>query len=155
MTTEERLEKVEKESAAAKRQLRRLMIGGPIGLACVAVLLALWARPAEVQARKFVLLDENGKTRALLAMEEFGPRLSLADAQGKTRAALCVVKTGPVLNLSDMNGTARAGLAVLKDGPVLNLDYGNGKTRALLVVEEGGPGMRLYDGNDKILWSAP
>jgi hypothetical protein len=155
MTTEERLEKVEKESAALKRQLRRLMIGGPVGLACVAILLALWARPAEVQARKFVLVDENGKTRSLLAMEQFGPKLSLTDAQGKTRVELCVVKNGPVLNLSDTNGATRAGIAVLKDGPVLSLDYGEGKTRALLAVEEGGPGIRLYDGNDKILWSAP
>ena len=62
MTTEERLEKVEKESATAKRQIRRLMIGGAAGLACVAVLLALWAPQAEVQARKFVLVDENGET---------------------------------------------------------------------------------------------
>ena len=151
MTTEERLEKVEKESAAAKRQLRRLMIGGPIGLACVAVLLALWARPAEVQARNLSCSTRTARLAPCWPWRKFGPRLSLADAQGKTRAALCVAKTGPALNLSDMNGTARAGLAVLKDGPVLNLDYGNGKTRALLAVEEGGPGMRLYDGNDKIL----
>ena len=155
MTTEERLEKVERELAAAKRQVRRLVIGGAVPLACVAILLAVWARPTEVQARKFVLVDESGQTRALLAVDEDGPRLSLADENGKTRAELSVVKAGPALNLSDKNGNARAGLRVLKDGPVLDMDNGNGKTRALLAVEEGGPAMRLYDQNDKILWSAP
>ena len=155
MTTEERLEKLEKESAAARRQVRWLAIGGAAALGCVAILLALWARPAEVQARKFVLVDEKGNPRALLAMEQYGPALSLADAQGKTRAGLYLLKDGPMLNFANMDGIAGARLSVLKAGPVLNLDYGNGKTRALLAVEEGGPGVRLYDGNDNILWSAP
>lgn len=155
MTTEERLEKVEKELAAAKRQIRRLVIGGAVALVCVAILVAASLRPAQVQARKFVLVDENGKTRAMLAVDEDGPRLRLTDEDGKARAELCVVRTGPVLNLSDKNGSARAGLCVLKDGPVLDLDKGNGKTRALLAVEEGGPGIRLYGANDKIIWSAP
>ncbi|MGO8703056.1 MAG: hypothetical protein ACLQVA_04495 [Candidatus Brocadiia bacterium] len=155
MTTEERLEKLEKESAAGKRRVRWLAIGGAVGLACVAILVALRARPAEVQARRFVLVDANGKTRALLSMEQFGARLSLDDAEGKTCAELYVVKTGPVLSLSDWSGNEHARLSVLKDGPVLNLGYGSGKTRALLTVEEGGAGMRLYGGNHKILWSAP
>ena len=155
MTTEERLEIVEKELAAAKRRIGRLVIGGAVALVCIAILLAAWLRPAEVRARKFVLVDGDGKTRALLTVDEDGPRLGLTDESGKARAELRVAKNGPTLNLSDKNGNARAGLSVLKDGPVLDLDKGSGKTRALLTVEEGGPGMRLYGENDKILWSAP
>ena len=83
MTTEEQLEKVEKELAAVKRQVRRLVIGGAVGVACFAILLAAWARPAEVQARKFVLVDEKGKTRALLAVEEGGPGMRLFGEKDK------------------------------------------------------------------------
>jgi len=86
MTTEEQLEKVEKELAAVKRQVRRLVIAGAVGVGCFVILLAVSAvsaRPVGVRARKFVLVDEKGKTRALLAVEEGGPGMRLFGEKDK------------------------------------------------------------------------
>ena len=61
----------------------------------------------EVRAKKFVLVDENGKTRALLALITDGPALVLFDENGEIRADLAVSmsKAGPaLLGLYDTNG---------------------------------------------------
>jgi hypothetical protein len=165
MTTEERLEKVERELAQAKRRARRLVIAA---LACIGVLVVAWAgvlqataqREAHVApkvvARSFVLVDENGKTRAVLAGVKDGPALGLYDENGKTRAWLDVGEDGPGLTLYDENGKGRAMLAVGKDGPgLLGLYDENGKPSAVLDVGKHGPGLVLFDKERKIVFRAP
>ena len=126
MTTEERLEKLEKELA----QLAR-------------------AATEEVIARQFVLVDDKGKTRAVLGMSKTGPSLALYDENGKFRATLNVTEDGPALGLLDEKGKPRAGLAVTKDGPQLSLFDENSKNRAWLAMSKNGPGLILLDENDK------
>ena len=58
----------------------------------------------EVRARRFVLVDENGKTRATLNVDKAGPGLNLYDENEKIRASLSVMKGGPCLCLYDKLG---------------------------------------------------
>ena len=129
MTTEERLEKVERELSGAKRRNR--FMWAVVGAAGVVVVAWAFTRATPValgqgtgavsktlRANAFVLLDEKGQPRAKLAVDEYGPRLLLLDENGEVRAALSAFEDGPRLTLFDERGVGarRATLAVDKDG---------------------------------------
>jgi hypothetical protein len=105
MTTEERLDKLERELALLKP-------GEP---------------ESEVRANRFVLEDENGKLRAMLNVTKEGAALVLFDEKGDLRATLGALKGGPGLDLFDENGEFRAGLNVRQEGPKLGLFDKNGR----------------------------
>jgi len=135
MTTEERLEKLERELANLRAELA-----------------------AEVVTRKIAVCDENGKTSASLTVTNLGPILYLHDENGKVRAALGMFEDQPGLYLYDENGKTRAvlavtsasgGLAKIHSGPHLILYHGNGKTSAQLCTSMMGPQLTLYDENGK------
>ncbi len=151
MTTEERLETLERELARAKRRNRRLpaaarLVAGAFALVCIV---------AAAGCNSFVLVDENGKPRIMLAVIKAGPVLSLIDENGEDRAILVVGKHGPKLAMLDENGKPRAMLAVDEVGPMLAMLDENGKHRASLVVDKDGPRLRLLDENGKLKWAAP
>jgi hypothetical protein len=123
MTTEERLENLERELAVVKRRNRRLLFGAAIclgmifawlffsqpGLLGIAQAEGPTTAPAQdkVRARSFVVQDENGKVRATLTMNKAGPGLVLADENGKTRAVLGEGREGCSLALVDEIGRLR------------------------------------------------
>lgn len=133
MTTEERLESLERELAHVKRHNRRLVVFALVA-AGVAVVAAAWiGTPGKV------LAESGAKALKVVRANEF----ILEDADGKVRATLGVDKDGSGLRLRDENGQIRAGLYVSADIP---LDVA-GKGRANLVVTKGGPGLYLLDEN--------
>ncbi|MBI4183756.1 MAG: hypothetical protein HY521_07140 [Proteobacteria bacterium] len=159
MTTEERLENLERELSCAKRRSRRLLTGAAL---CLGIGLAAYAlvpgpglaqrgagAPKEVRAGAFVLVDDNGMARAALFVVKDGPKLGLYDENDKPRAMLSVSKDGPTLGLYDENDKPRAGLTVTEVGPTLVLNDKNGEPRAGLAVTEVGPGLVLNDENGK------
>jgi len=159
MTTEERLENLERELARAKRRTRRLLAGAVLVLG---IGLVVWAfgpdktlaqvaagGVKEVRANQFLLVDENGKPRAKLSVDKDGPWLVLADENGKDRAALGVDEDGPRLALLDANGKVRAGLAMDEDGPGLYLYDENDNLRVMVSVDKDGSGLSLSDENGK------
>ncbi len=118
-----RLEGVER----ANRWMKRL--GGFALLVLLSVpLLGQAASENIVKAEKFVLVDKDGKERAVLGMgendpyamlsgREVGPHLALMDRDGKRRIELALWPEGsPSLFLMDRNGEPRASLAVGPDG---------------------------------------
>jgi hypothetical protein len=147
MTTEERLEtlerKVEEQQqglSTAKRRNKYLLLG-------LVVLAIAWASTTTmtqigkgiVRAEKFELVDSHRRVCARLAvLDEFGSGLFLYDKNGTTGAAMFAVDNGPMLALSDKNGTPRAILAVSDDGPGLSLYDAN-----------------ALDANALPIWSAP
>jgi hypothetical protein len=156
MTTEERLEKLEKELMRGRRFNLWLLAG--LGLVIGAWIVGWAFRPGtamgqpaeavarEVRARRFVLEDANGKERALLVVFDDGPRLHFLDENGKFRATLRVDKDGSGLDMLDEKGNPRAALDAIKDGASLFLSDENGKGRrggALLAVGKVGPGPGL------------
>lgn len=130
------------------------------------------ATPDVVRARRFELVDAEGRMRAALGFLVTGdPALRLFDAAGNTQAQLSVDDEGnlalvlcdaaekpraslmvlddgvPGLFLYDAAGEEQAQLSVPADGgPGLWLRGAAGGTRALLCVPaDGGPALRLYD----------
>jgi len=185
MTIEDRLEKLERELACAKRRNHWLLAG--VGLA-LGIGLVAWAfGPAtvlaqstqaslrEVRANSFVLEDETGKVGAMLAMTKDGPMLSLLDENGQRLVWMDVSKKGPTLNLLAKHGQGGVALSALEGKPLLHV-FGYGKGVVGLSALEDGPGLVMgAEGGrsfatlaltktgprlslfekDKIVWSAP
>jgi hypothetical protein len=160
MTTEERLEKLEKELAGAKRRSRVMLIAAAMAVAVVFLLGAGGeAVPKVIQAEKFELVDSTGRGRAALEMTQAGePGLVLGDEKGKIRTGLIMGEAGrPSLGLFDDNGIPRIILHLDDSGePTLSLSDENGKVRAgMCLGESGEPGLGLYDQEGKTIWSKP
>ena len=167
MTTDERLERLERELTRTKRHNRWLLaIGGTVVLTLVlARVFSGGLNTAQAQGKgsekkviiadQFVLKDERGKVRALLGMIEGWPALILSDEKSQMRAALSVKKDAPMLTLYDEKGKVCATLAVGKDGGTsLGLDE-NGKLRASMSVFNNRPMLALFDEKGIVMWSAP
>ncbi|MFQ5691936.1 MAG: hypothetical protein ACE5IM_02680 [Nitrospinota bacterium] len=153
-----RLDRLERES----RRWRALGIAAVAVLGLVALLGAKGTRVAdEVRARRFVVVDREGRVRAALAVVvkedvEKGLGLALYDADGNRRASLGVSRDGANVLLKDAGGRTRIALAVGRNGPVLALYDANFKTRAGLAVFDGkGPTLLLNGPNGKPIWRAP
>ena len=165
MTTEERLENMERELGRQKR-CNRWLLGAILLVAGGLIIPVLFGITAfrtraqatgtarEIRARSFVLEDEYGKTRAWLSVIKDGPGLALYGENGKVRAVLNVIKDGPGLRLLDESGNHRAGMSVLKDSPKLTLVDKNGKSRVRMDVLKGDPKLVLFDENGDVIWSA-
>ncbi len=156
--TEVRLEKLERGLAEATAELsrlrqrnRRLLRGGFLvaGLVALAFILLDTGRPVQARkgattahtvhkesgAKRFVVVDDKGKPRAILGMNQEGPGLALLDEKGNVRASLGLTEAGPVLALLDEEGRSRAVLRATKEGPGLALLDENGKGRVLTPYE--------------------
>ncbi len=145
-STEVRLESLEREltqTKAAVFRMRRHNLCILRAVILMVVLLALaWmfmdtGRPAQARggavvhretgAKRFVLVDEKGKSRAILGMNKDGPGLALLDEKGNVRVSMGLTEVGPVLALLDGAGHSRAILRVTKEGPGLALLDENGQ----------------------------
>ncbi|MBE3097662.1 MAG: hypothetical protein IMZ44_11135 [Planctomycetes bacterium] len=159
MTTDERIENLEKGLASARRLNRWLLAA--VGLAISVWILAGTFGPAtaaapaaggavkEVRANRFIVEDAKGKVRATLDVDVDGPWLRLFDENGKTHAELAGTKDRPRLYLVDENAKPRVMLATTKDNSELHLLDENGTIRAMLATIKGAPGLALFDENGK------
>jgi hypothetical protein len=152
MTIEERVENMEMGLACAKRRNRLLLAGVLLSfvLLAAAMTAGIASREDIVNAKQFNLLDDNGKTRAVLVVDEDGPLLSLNDENGKPHAILNANKDGSALDLFDKNGKLRVILAVDVNGSTLFLADENKKLRASLAEDVDGPRLCLRDENGKL-----
>lgn len=90
MTTEERFVKLERELSSAKSRIHWLVVA----VIMAAVMVVVWTCssttntaqaegvsdiPSVIRARKFILEDNNGKVRAVLAVTKNGPVLAMFD----------------------------------------------------------------------------
>lgn len=169
MTIDERIEKMERQLVLVRWVSCGLIVG-------VVLCLAAWffsetrgekMDTKHIRAKSFVLEDDNGKLRAMLAdIKDIGTMLTLMDENGKLRAGLGVLKDGLSLVLYDENEKSRVSMAVNEDGPALSLSDENGKTRALLgrgqtknsdgvVISLPESSLILFGADEKVIWSAP
>jgi len=178
MTTEERLEKLERELGSAKRRNRWLVTavaltvaGLSLGWTLTTAIPAARAKgvaavPKTVRAREFVLVDERGTMRAMLGMGG-EPVLILADEKGLTRAMLTVnANGGGSLFLHDKNNRTRIGLSAGEKGSMLFLNDENENHRAVFGVAETvtldgktitypESSLLLFGPDGKVIWQAP
>ena len=154
MTTEERLEKLERELTTTKRRNRWLLV---VVMLAVVELGLTWALtkttviaqaqvadavPKAIRANRFILEGEKGEVRAVLGVIKDGPGLALYDEKGKPHALLSMTVDGSGLVLADANGKPRVSLSVIKDGPTLSLNDTNGP-RVVLAMDKDGPTLFL------------
>jgi hypothetical protein len=154
MTTEERLERVEKELARAKRQNRVLLVAAVIIVSVVFLLGASENRSRDtIRAKAFCVVDENDSTRAALGLSGDGqPVLNLYDGNGTRRVRLGLGGGCPGLWLYDENDTVRTVLSLCESGqPGLAMAGENGTPLVDLGVgSTGKPGLGMYDENNTL-----
>ena len=149
-STEVRLEKLEKELAKTKAELYKMRRRSPwflrngflvVGILALALMFLNSGRPAQARkgatvhretgAKRFVVVDEKGKPRAILGMNKDGPGLALLDEKGNVRASMGLTEVGPVIALLDEGGKSLAVLKATTDGTGLALLDEGGKGRVL------------------------
>lgn len=114
---------------------------------------------AEVRARKFVLVDLNGKTRAFMdtSKDEISG-LHLTDEKGNTRALLGTDSDGtPRYHMFDDKGRLRLIVFTYKNGSSgLTLLDDTGNIRTLLEAgKDGKSELLLVDDKGKTIFEAP
>lgn len=144
-----RVEDVERDNQRLKRLLT-VAVGG-LGVALVLSLgLLLFGRDSvedSVEARQFVLRDQQGNSRALMQMMDNGSSaLVLHDRDGRERLRLAVLPDGsPGITLADGYGRSRAVLGLLPDQTVsLAFADAGGKTRAVLGLPADGSSTLVF-----------
>ena len=120
----------------------------------------------QIETQGLILRDSNGHGRAVLAMLDSGPAITLLTETGQVKAVVGLDDAGPYLQfwgakngslLARMEGdeadisfydhgqVQRATLGLDGNGPTLQMRDGEGRCRVQLVVDEDGPSVALYD----------
>lgn len=146
----ERLDRLEKQNGRLKQAIVLCMIAA----GCLVFLGARFGKARTLTARRIVLRDDTGTTRAILGMRSAGPGLTLYNQGGDLRALLTVVETGPVLSLYDANGTTRVLLGVTPKGATLAFNDSHGKLRAEMGFSSNTPHMTFFDPHGKPVYRA-
>jgi hypothetical protein len=107
-------------------------------------------KPAgHVEAQSFVLRDDEGRGRAVLAMLDGGPGLTLLNSGEQIKAVLGVGEDEAYLELWGSGGKANALVRMEGDEPELVFFDDEGRARASLRLFATGPCLRLFDANSK------
>jgi hypothetical protein len=147
----DRLDRLEKQNVRLKLALTLCTIVA----GCLIFTGARFGKGRTVTARRIVLKDETGTTRAILGMRSAGPGLALYDASGDNlEALLTVLETGPVLSLYDANGATRVLLGVTPKGATLAFNDRRGKLRAEMGFSSSAPHMTFFDRKGKPVYLA-
>jgi hypothetical protein len=146
-----------------ERENRRLKGGVGVVIALLTLgLVGTWfltrrepapAVPDEIQTRKLVVVDSNGKQRVSLGTFEHGPGISLFDDNGRARLVMRWAEGAPGIFLLDDAGTKRAGLTLVDSGPILAFHDGADMTRAAILLNESESRLVLFkkDGSSSTL----
>jgi len=82
-------------------------------------------------------------------------RFEVVDKDGKLHAALYLLAGEPGLVLYDKNEKPCAEFSLYNGEPGLSFRDKNSKSRFVLGLDNGEPLLRFTDKNDKVIWSAP
>lgn len=156
MTTEERLEAMEKELIRAKCHARGLLAAGLVagGLLATVWLVGETVCPAradegDIEARIKTVLEKarqrEAEKAAKAAQVVWATEFVLVDAEGRERGAMKMGPTGPQLSLAGEDGKVRTVLGGRNDGGWLTLCDRNAKSRIGLAAHEDGAGLSLID----------
>jgi len=167
MTTDERLQRLEKELARTRRGFLFLVLA-------LAVCALAWAvdldntagaagpvGPNIVSANQFDLVDPNGKVRMSLGMASMGPALTIFSQSGQPHAALLAHERGFRITGRDVakRGSKQAILDFLYASPAVVMTGGTRKVATIGVPpgsRDGTPAaVELCDGNGSPCWRAP
>ena len=174
MDATQRIERLERENRWLKATAFATCLG--VGVGIVFLVGQAAGSPAEINARRFVLVDAGGAPRAVLSLQDEGARLDLYPAD-KTRPSVALVDhaingpalimegaggntatlnaftLGPRLFLHNTTGDGSATLAVGPDGSHLLMEAHG--TRTYLTNLESGPHFALSDSGGNAIWEVP
>jgi hypothetical protein len=147
MTTEERLEKLEKELTRAKHRSCWLpLVSGVAALAIVFAWTALKTQAQVIHAKGFILESEDGRKCAELSANKAWTGLVLNDKTGEVvRTKLLVYDDESELQLCDKSGEARTTLVVDERQSQLRLCDRTGTACMYLYMDEDGSRLQLCD----------
>ena len=159
MTTEERLENIERALVHMKMRNRWLMstilllvvglvITGVLKTAVSPVQAQSERDPKIIRARQFILVDEKDKIRASLTNDKGGSMLTMWDEKGVARIKLAVDAKGPWLVMNDETGILRSQFSVYSGGPALAMFDKEGKCRTAIAVSPVGPALVMMDNKE-------
>lgn len=153
MITEERFEKMEIELTNVKRDIQKLMAVVMQGEAKTA---GINGQLNIIKAQKFIVVDDNGKSRASLEIIKGVPSLNLSDKNGKLGISLTIIENEPSLDIYDDNEKHRVSLGVIEGMPTLALIDKNEKPRAVLsIIEDDSGDLAMFNPDGKAVWRAP
>jgi len=167
MTTDERLERLEKELTRAKRHnLWLLTTTGLIvltltlmrvftGLENNAHAKGKGNEPRVVSANEFILEDGEGRCRSKLFVDTKGPCFNLIDEKDRLRAQLRLIKDEPFLILMNEKGNGSVSLNQKEQGVGLVLCDQEYRVRGVFAVTKSGAGIEIWDENGSTQWKAP
>ncbi len=99
----ERLERVERQN----RRMKRIGIAGFLCIGAVFLVGAQGNKPEvleEVRAKRFVVIDDNGRERTVLSATADACSFLMSDENGKPRVTLSATKTHMLLAFFDSHG---------------------------------------------------
>jgi hypothetical protein len=137
------------------RQLGRLMIVLAAVGATVLFAAAQAREPHTVEAQKFVVVDANGKTKAVLETKDAVTALKFFDEKSRPVAEFSVTQDGPAIGLQSASGESLT-LSATKEST--GMAVVNAKTQiavALGVAKRAGPDFIIRDENGKTLFHKP
>ena len=121
MTTEQRLDRLERERRALKVSLLLAFLVAAVAL------VRPW-RGGVIASEHLAVTTANGTTIGWMGAGRRGPWFGLADPHGAIRADLTVAAEGTRLLLKDANGKTRVALGDFATGPRLALYAADGAT---------------------------
>jgi len=145
-----RVEKLEREN----RRLKRLA-GCGAAVACAVLAMGQAApEPKTIEAARFVVVDDAGRERMVLGMDESGPALVIHSSQGREAVRLDVpsVTDKPALYLDDVPAAARLEMGLTMNGPVIHLTDSTGVRARLATNELNAPLFAVYDDEGRSLF---
>ena len=99
----------------------------------------------EVRAKEFILVDEHGKTRAILGQRKGTTFLGLFDQDGKPGLSMSVRQADPSIALFDGKGHRRGSLSLDSDGSPSYTLTGNDQKSTITLDISSGPSLRFSD----------
>lgn len=151
MDLEVRISRLERQLGRWKRVA---WAGGLLLVIAIAMGQAAAPIAATVTAKKFTLVDDQGKTKAVLAVEDEGPIFVLHNQAGKPVVQLQVPKIPdkPSLYFLDAEGRQQMELALTPGGPVLHFSDQSGVRARIATNELNAPLAAIYDDAGKKLF---
>ena len=149
MTTEQRLERLEREN----RWMRRI---GAVGVAVAATVFLIGQgtdkEPPDLTVRSLTVVDKDGKSRAQLRTTAEGwPSLTLRDGDGRVWVALSSLADSSTIGVFGKDGVAVVVMAKRTAGKAaVGLTDANRNLRVRLGISPDGPALDLLDENAKV-----
>ncbi len=156
----ERFERLEARCLRFERQARRWKTAGSLALIGVVMLIAGGARQAKtVEAERFVLRDQDGKTRMELGTDDRkAVALFLLDQEGNKPISLGVTANGrPAMGLSQAGGKRSLTLAFTPIGTAGLTLYDKDLTPRVQVytAPDGTPALEIRDEGNQVIFRVP